>query len=170
MPREVLKGPVVSTLAESQEMTSAKAGSLEETVITRSPPCDQISSRQLNLFYVHIAQKCFYCFFPFSIWGLLEAEHSEMSELCVQILVHCICLPYGAEKLCDEVENAFSDDDWRERFSAVEKVAVIARFLEKEHIKANNIVMSALAHCFTYLVGAVEDVCTPVHLRYKTEK
>ena len=125
---------------------------------------------QLNLFYLLIAQKCFYCFFfPFSIWGLLQAEHSEMSELCVQILVHCICLPYGAEKLCDEVENSFSDDDWRERFSAVEKVAVIARFLEKEHIKANNIVMSALAHCFTYLVGAVEDVCTPVHLRYKTE-
>lgn len=108
-------------------------------------------------------------FFSFSIWGLLQAEHSEMSGLCVQILVHCICLPYGAEKLCDEVENAFSDDDWRERFSAVEKVAVIARFLEKEHIKANSIVMSALAHCFTYLVGAVEDVCTPVHLRYKTE-
>ncbi|XP_067032005.1 protein unc-79 homolog isoform X2 [Acropora muricata] len=104
-------------------------------------------------------------FFIPNIWGLLQAEHSEMSELCVQILVHCICLPYGAEKLCDEVENAFSDDDWRERFSAVEKVAVIARFLEKEHIKANNIVMSALAHCFTYLVGAVEDVCTPVHLR-----
>ncbi|XP_074630271.1 protein unc-79 homolog isoform X2 [Acropora palmata] len=104
-------------------------------------------------------------FFIPNIWGLLQAEHSEMSELCVQILVHCICLPYGAEKLCDEVENSFSDDDWRERFSAVEKVAVIARFLEKEHIKANNIIMSALAHCFTYLVGAVEDVCTPVHLR-----
>ena len=89
-----------------------------------------------------------------------------MSQLCVQILVHCISLPHGAEKLCDEVEKAFSDDDWRERFSAVEKVAVIARFLEKENIKSNNIVMSALAHCFTYLVGAVEDVCTPVHLRY----
>lgn len=91
-----------------------------------------------------------------------------MSQLCVQILLHCICLPYGAEKLCDEVENAFSDDDWRERSSAVEKVTVIARFLEKEHIKSNSIVMSALAHCFTYLVGAVEDVCTPVHLRYNT--
>ena len=89
-----------------------------------------------------------------------------MSKLCVQILLHCVCLPYGAEKLCDEVENAFSDDDWRERSSAVEKITVIARFLEKEHIKSNNIVMSALAHCFTYLVGAVEDVCTPVHLRY----
>lgn len=89
-----------------------------------------------------------------------------MSQLCVQILLHCICLPYGAEKLCDEVENAFSDDDWRERSSAVEKVTVIARFLEKENIKSNSIVMSALAHCFTYLVGAVEDVCTPVHLRY----
>ncbi|XP_068682061.1 protein unc-79 homolog isoform X2 [Montipora foliosa] len=104
-------------------------------------------------------------FFIPNIWGLLQAEHSEMSQLCVQILVHCICLPYGAEKLCDEVENAFSSDDWRERFAAVERVAVIARFLEKEHIKSNNIVMSALAHCFTYLVGAVEDVCTPVHLR-----
>lgn len=101
----------------------------------------------------------------FSIWQLLQAEHSEMSHLCVQILLHCICLPYGAEKLCDEVESAFSDDDWRERFSAVEKVTIIARFLEKENIKSNNITMSALAHCFTYLVGAVEDVCTPVHLR-----
>lgn len=88
-----------------------------------------------------------------------------MSQLCVQILLHCICLPYGAEKLCDEVENAFSNDDWRERSSAVEKVTVIARCLEKENIKSNSLVMSALAHCFTYLVGAVEDVCTPVHLR-----
>ena len=100
-----------------------------------------------------------------SIWELLQAEHSEMSHLCVQILLHCICLPFGAEKLCDQVESAFSDDDWRERSSAVEKVAIIARFLEKEHIKSNNITMSALAHCFTYLVGAVEDICTPVHLR-----
>ena len=91
-----------------------------------------------------------------------------MSQLCVDLLLHCICLPYGAEKLCDEVENAFADDDWRERFNAVEKVTMIARLLEKENIKSHNIAMSALAHCLTYLVGAVEDVCTPVHLRAVT--
>ncbi|KAJ7365309.1 response to drug [Desmophyllum pertusum] len=71
-------------------------------------------------------------FFIPNIWELLQAEHSEMSQLCVQILLHCICLPYGAEKLCDEVESAFADDDWRERSSAVEKVTIIARFLEKK--------------------------------------
>ncbi|EDO27181.1 predicted protein, partial [Nematostella vectensis] len=44
-------------------------------------------------------------------------------------------------------------------------VTVLARFLEKENVKSNNIAMSALAQCFTFLVGAVEDVCTPVSTR-----
>ena len=95
------------------------------------------------------------------MWGLLKAEHSELSNLCVQVLLHNICLPFGAEKLCDEVEKACTDDDWRERFAAVEKITVLARFLDKENVKTTSMAMSALAHCFTYLVGAVEDVCAP---------
>lgn len=99
------------------------------------------------------------------MWELIQAEHSEVSQLCVQVLMHCICLPFGAENLCEEVEDAFCDDDWRMRFSAVEKVTVIARSLKKENIKSNNIAMSALAQCITYLVGAVEDICTAVSTR-----
>lgn len=104
-------------------------------------------------------------YFFFSLWDMLRAEHSVLSEICVEILLHCICLPFGAEKLCDSVESAFTDDDWRVRFAGVEKFTVIARFLEIEKFKSNKVAMSALAHCFTYLVGAVEDVCTPVSTR-----
>ena len=85
--------------------------------------------------------------------------------MCVQVLLHCLCLASGPEELCEHVERAFCDDDWRARFSAVEKVTVIARFLDKDAIKTDHIAMSALAHCITYLVGAVEDVCTAVTTR-----
>ncbi|XP_048586447.1 protein unc-79 homolog isoform X2 [Nematostella vectensis] len=104
-------------------------------------------------------------FFIPNLWELLQAEHSDLSEIATRILLHCICLPYGAEKLCDNVESAFTEHDWRVRFAGVEKVTVLARFLEKENVKSNNIAMSALAQCFTFLVGAVEDVCTPVSTR-----
>lgn len=96
---------------------------------------------------------------------MIRAEHSNLSEICVEILLHCICLPYGAESFCDSVESAFTDDDWRVRFAGVEKFTVIARFLDIEKIKANKLAMSALAQSFTYLVGAVEDICTPVSTR-----
>lgn len=96
---------------------------------------------------------------------MIRAEHSNLSEICVEILLHCLCLPYGADRFCDSVESSFTDDDWRVRFAGVEKFTVIARFLDIEKIKSNKHAMSALAQSFTYLVGAVEDICTPVSTR-----
>lgn len=52
------------------------------------------------------------------MWSLLEAEWSHVAEVCVQLLLHFITLPCGADifwKLC---ETHFNHQDWKVRFQA----------------------------------------------------
>lgn len=68
-------------------------------------------------------------FLPPSMWSLLEAEWSQVAEVCVALLLHFITLPCGADifwKLC---ENHFSHQDWKIRFQAGEFawVAMLSR-------------------------------------------
>lgn len=56
------------------------------------------------------------------MWSLLEAEWSQVAEVCVALLLHFITLPCGADifwKLC---ENHFNHQDWKIRFQAGESV------------------------------------------------
>ena len=54
----------------------------------------------------------------FSLWKLLQAEHSQIAIQCVPLLLHCLTLPTGADLLWKLVEDDFNNDDWRARFSA----------------------------------------------------
>jgi hypothetical protein len=48
---------------------------------------------------------------------------------------------------------------------AVEKVTVLARFLEPETIRNNQVILTSLAHCFCHMVGSVEDINSAVAQR-----
>ena len=60
--------------------------------------------------------------FFYSLWRLLKCDRSELCEVCVPLLLHCISLPCGAEALVHEVESTFTNKDWRIRFDGVSKV------------------------------------------------
>lgn len=64
----------------------------------------------------------------FSLWDLCNAEHSNIAEVCVPLLLHCITLPLGSDVFWRIVQEAFHDSDWRIRFTAVERVTVITRY------------------------------------------
>lgn len=52
----------------------------------------------------------------------MKYDRSELCEVCVPLLLHCISLPCGAESLVNEVESTFTNKDWRVRFDGVSKV------------------------------------------------
>lgn len=56
--------------------------------------------------------------FPPRLWELLHASSSNIAQRVVPLLLHCTCLPYGAEQLCFEVEKNFINDDWKVRSTA----------------------------------------------------
>lgn len=99
----------------------------------------------------------------FSLWRLLKCDRSELCEVCVPLLLHCISLPSGAEALVDEAESTFTNRDWKVRFDGVSKVTVIARYIQND-ILSNDLARSSLALCFAYMVGAIEDVSNPVSM------
>ncbi|KAK6182809.1 hypothetical protein SNE40_010404 [Patella caerulea] len=93
-----------------------------------------------------------------NLWKLLQCEHSQLSIVAVPLLVHSITLPTGADIFWKLVEDCFGHDDWRARFAAVEKVTVMARCLDTDSIRNNQVVQTSLAHAFCHLIGSVEDI------------
>ncbi|CAH1792396.1 unnamed protein product [Owenia fusiformis] len=93
-----------------------------------------------------------------SLWKLLQAEHSQIALVCVPLLLHCLTLPSGSDILWHLVETDFTDEDWRSRFAAVEKVTVLARLIEAKTIKNNQQIMTSLAHTFCHLISSLDDM------------
>ena len=53
------------------------------------------------------------------------AEHSQLAFVAVPLLVHCLTLPTGADIFWKIVEDEFTSEDWRVRFSAGRNLIVI---------------------------------------------
>ncbi|XP_025104233.1 protein unc-79 homolog isoform X4 [Pomacea canaliculata] len=98
-------------------------------------------------------------------WQLLQTARSHLATLIVPLLLHCMTLPTGATVLWHLVEDDFSSDDWKVRFAAVEKVTVLARCLESEMVRNNQVLQTSLAHAFCHMVGSVEDINSAVAQR-----
>ncbi|KAG0705547.1 Protein unc-79 [Chionoecetes opilio] len=99
------------------------------------------------------------------MWSLLEAEWSQVAEVCVALLLHFITLPCGADifwKLC---ENHFNHQDWKVRFQAVEKVVVIGRFLGMSSVHQCPGLQAAIAHAFCFLISSLDDINVAVAQR-----
>lgn len=54
----------------------------------------------------------------YSLWELLNAEHSHIAQATVPLLLHCVTLPCGTDTFWRLVQEEFHNSDWRVRFVA----------------------------------------------------
>ncbi|XP_074099660.1 UNC-79 domain-containing protein isoform X1 [Cotesia typhae] len=92
-----------------------------------------------------------------NLWELLNAEHSHIAQVTVPLLLHCITLPCGTDTFWRLVQEEFHNSDWRVRFVAVERVTLIARFMDSTPLKNVLSLQAALANAFCYLISSMDD-------------
>uniref|UniRef100_A0A674GXP6 Unc-79 homolog, NALCN channel complex subunit n=1 Tax=Taeniopygia guttata TaxID=59729 RepID=A0A674GXP6_TAEGU len=100
-----------------------------------------------------------------SLWGVIKSEFSQLSSLAVPLLLHALSLPHGADIFWTIINSNFNSKDWKMRFEAVEKVAVLCRFLDIHSVTKNHLLKYSLAHAFCCFLTAVEDVNPAVATR-----
>uniref|UniRef100_M3XWC2 Unc-79 homolog, NALCN channel complex subunit n=1 Tax=Mustela putorius furo TaxID=9669 RepID=M3XWC2_MUSPF len=101
-----------------------------------------------------------------SLWRVVKSEFSQLSSLAVPLLLHALSLPHGADIFWTIINGNFNSKDWKMRFeTAVEKVAVICRFLDIHSVTKNHLLKYSLAHAFCCFLTAVEDVNPAVATR-----
>ncbi|XP_023177086.1 protein unc-79 homolog isoform X8 [Drosophila hydei] len=93
-----------------------------------------------------------------NLWELCNAEHSHICQVCVPLLLHCITLPLGSDVFWRVVQEAFHDADWRVRFTAVERVTVITRFMDSTPLRSEVGLQTALATAFCHLIASMDDI------------
>ncbi|XP_055716676.1 protein unc-79 homolog isoform X6 [Phlebotomus papatasi] len=93
-----------------------------------------------------------------NLWDLCNAEHSHICESGVPLLLHCITLPHGSDVFWRIVQEAFHDSDWRVRFTAVERVTVITRFMDSTPLRSEVGLQTALATAFCHLIASMDDI------------
>lgn len=92
-----------------------------------------------------------------SLWELMDAEYSQICEQAVPILLHCITLPVGADMFWKQIQEEFQSPDWRRRFTAVERVVTITRFMDSHPVRNSQHLQTALANAFCYVVSSLDD-------------
>ncbi|XP_063244249.1 protein unc-79 homolog [Bacillus rossius redtenbacheri] len=93
-----------------------------------------------------------------NLWELCDAEHSHICQVCVPLLLHCITLSSGSDMFWKVVQDEFHSTDWRDRFVAVERVTVIARFMDSTPLRSSHTLQAALATAFCYLICSMDDM------------
>lgn len=93
-----------------------------------------------------------------NLWELCNAEHSHISEVGVPLLLHCITLPVGSDVFWKILQDYFHHSDWRVRFQAVERVTVIARFMDSTPLRTEVNLQTALATAFCHLIASMDDI------------
>ncbi|KAG7277879.1 LOW QUALITY PROTEIN: hypothetical protein CRUP_036279, partial [Coryphaenoides rupestris] len=74
-------------------------------------------------------------------------------------------LSNGADIFWNLIDAHFNSKDWKIRFEAVEKVAVLCRFLDIGSVTKNHLLKYSLAHAFCCFLASVEDVNPAVATR-----
>lgn len=93
-----------------------------------------------------------------SLWNLCSAEHSHICQVTVPLLLHCITLPAGYDVFWKVIQESFHTPDWKVRFIAVERVTIIARFMDSTPLRSMMPLQAALANAFCYLISSIDDV------------
>jgi hypothetical protein len=52
------------------------------------------------------------------LWNLMRADYSQIAQLCVPLIMHCITLPCGEDIFWRTVNEQFVDTEWTSRFAA----------------------------------------------------
>uniref|UniRef100_A0AAR5PWG4 Protein unc-79 homolog n=1 Tax=Dendroctonus ponderosae TaxID=77166 RepID=A0AAR5PWG4_DENPD len=92
-----------------------------------------------------------------NFWNLLNSEHSHICQEAVPLLLHCITLPAGPDVFWRVIQDDFHNQDWRVRFTAVERVTVLARFMADCPLRNQVQLQAALANAFCYLISSMDD-------------
>ncbi|XP_064181331.1 protein unc-79 homolog isoform X6 [Anguilla rostrata] len=100
-----------------------------------------------------------------SLWRMLKSEFCQLASLAVPQLLHALSLSHGADIFWGIVDSHFNSKDWKMRFEAVERVAVLCRFLDITSVNKNHLLKYSLAHSFCCFLAAVEDVNPAVATR-----
>ncbi|CAK6957007.1 protein unc-79 homolog isoform X2 [Scomber scombrus] len=100
-----------------------------------------------------------------SLWSMLKSEFCQLASLAVPQLLHALSLSHGADIFWNLINTNFNSKDWKIRFEAVEKVAVLCRFLDIGAVTKNHLLKYSLAHAFCCFLASVEDVNPAVATR-----
>ncbi|KAK0097709.1 hypothetical protein PV326_014335 [Microctonus aethiopoides] len=92
-----------------------------------------------------------------NLWELLNSEHSHIAQVTAPLLLHCITLPCGTDTFWRLIQEEFHSSDWRVRFVSVERVTLIARFMDSTPLKNVLTLQAALANAFCYLISSMDD-------------
>ncbi|XP_044257463.1 protein unc-79 homolog isoform X1 [Tribolium madens] len=92
-----------------------------------------------------------------NLWELCNSEHSHICQEVVPLLLHCITLPAGSDVFWRVIQEAFHSNDWCVRFTAVERVTVMARFMDSSPLRNILPLQAALANAFCYLISSMDD-------------
>nr|XP_032522433.1 protein unc-79 homolog isoform X1 [Danaus plexippus plexippus] len=93
-----------------------------------------------------------------NLWNVCEAAQSHISAVAARVLLHCVTLAGGADVLCALVRDAFHHHDPHVRFTAVDRVTVLIRFIDGSPVKASLPLQTALATAFCYLISSMDDI------------
>ncbi|KAL1258475.1 hypothetical protein QQF64_011719 [Cirrhinus molitorella] len=100
-----------------------------------------------------------------SLWSMLKSEFCQLASLSVPQLLHALSLSHGADIFWRLVDSSFNSQDWKIRFEAVERVAVLCRFLDIGSVTKSHVLKYSLAHAFCCFLASVEDVNPAVATR-----
>ncbi|KAL3290395.1 hypothetical protein HHI36_023736 [Cryptolaemus montrouzieri] len=92
-----------------------------------------------------------------NLWELCNSENSHICQEVVPLLLHCITLPAGSDVFWRLIQEDFHSSDWCVRFTAVERVTVIARFMDSTPLRNILPLQAALANAFCYLISSMDD-------------
>ncbi|XP_041711014.1 protein unc-79 homolog isoform X1 [Coregonus clupeaformis] len=123
--------------------------------------CLYLACKDHPQFLAHIQEKML---IP-SLWTMLKSEFCQLASLAVPQLLHALSLSHGADIFWNLVDSNFNSKDWKIRFEAVEKVAVLCRFLDIGSLTKNHLLKYSLAHAFCSFLTSVEDVNPAVATR-----
>lgn len=87
----------------------------------------------------------------------MNSEHSHICQEAVPLLLHCVTLPAGPDVFWRIIQDDFHNHDWRIRFTAVERVTVLARFMAECPLRNQSQLQAALANAFCYLISSMDD-------------
>ncbi|KAM4541653.1 protein unc-79 homolog isoform 3-T3 [Odontesthes bonariensis] len=123
--------------------------------------CLYLARKDHPQFLAHIQEKML---IP-SLWSMLKSEFCQLASLAVPQLLHALSLSHGADIFWNLINTNFNSKDWKIRFEAVEKIAVLCRFLDIGAVTKNHLLKYSLAHAFCCLLASVEDVNPAVATR-----
>ncbi|XP_028035618.1 protein unc-79 homolog isoform X2 [Bombyx mandarina] len=93
-----------------------------------------------------------------NLWSVCLAAQSHICSVSVPVLLHCVTLAGGADVLCRLLRDNFHHQDYRVRFTAVERVQVLIRFMDGSPINTSLALQTAMATAFCYLISSMDDI------------